>query len=135
MIFCERTRVGHHLSDKHWNCFKGGSGEISERWGGWSTYGLFRAYKYHLQLNSADQIGFHIIQGRTLSRGLLNPQLIIILMTKLPTSGTTEDCESVYLCCIHLAHAKYSRCIGTDKQAGAGITLSYYDLLNSILKP
>ena len=54
MICLERTRKGHAypLSDEHWNCllFK------RQRWGkfratGWSSYGLFRAHRYHPKLN------------------------------------------------------------------------------------
>ena len=46
----ERTREGHRQSDEHWNRFKG------KRWGnvletGWNAYGLFRAHRYHLELN------------------------------------------------------------------------------------
>ena len=33
-IFVERTRDGHHQSNKHLNCFKGNIGETSERCGG-----------------------------------------------------------------------------------------------------
>ena len=28
MLLLERTRKGHRQSDKHWNCFKGNTGEI-----------------------------------------------------------------------------------------------------------
>ena len=31
MIFLERTREGHHLSDEQWNRFKGDVGETSDR--------------------------------------------------------------------------------------------------------
>jgi len=47
LVFFEKTRVGHHQSDKHWSCFKGNTTEIPER-NGWSAYGLSSAHKYHL---------------------------------------------------------------------------------------
>ena len=33
IIFLKRTRKGHHQSFEHWNCFKGNTGETSERQG------------------------------------------------------------------------------------------------------
>ena len=49
-IFLERTREGHRQSDEQWNCFKGNAGEkFCET--GCSAYGLFRAHRYHLELN------------------------------------------------------------------------------------
>ena len=32
--FTERTRKSHHQSVQHWKCFKGSTGETSERWVG-----------------------------------------------------------------------------------------------------
>ena len=49
-IFLERTREGHCQSDERWSCFKGNVGEnIWET--GWSVCELFRAHRYHLELN------------------------------------------------------------------------------------
>ena len=53
-IFLERTREGHRQSDEHWNRFKCNFGETSKRLGGAHNYGLFRAHKYHLELNWTD---------------------------------------------------------------------------------
>ena len=47
----ERTREGHRQSDEHWNHFKGDIGETTDRRGGAHNYRLFRAHKYHLELN------------------------------------------------------------------------------------
>ena len=52
MIFLERTRKSQRQSDKHWNCSKGNVMGLSET-GGAHNYGLFRAHKYHLELNWA----------------------------------------------------------------------------------
>ena len=45
-IFLERTREGHRQWDEHWNL-----GKVGETAEGWSAYGLFRAHRYHLELN------------------------------------------------------------------------------------
>ena len=44
----ERAIVSQ-TSDEHWNRFKGNVRETSET--EWSAYGLFRAHRYHLELN------------------------------------------------------------------------------------
>jgi len=49
--YLKRTGEGHCKSDKHWNRFKSNFGEKSERRGGAHNNGLFRADKYHLELN------------------------------------------------------------------------------------
>ena len=46
-------RMGHRQSDEHWNCFKGNRGETPETRGG-AAYGLFRAPKFHLEMNSTE---------------------------------------------------------------------------------
>ena len=46
------TFIGQRRSEEHWNRFKGNVGETSEtETPGWSGYGLFRAHRYHLELN------------------------------------------------------------------------------------
>ena len=50
MIFPERTSVGHHQTDKHWNCFTGNVWETFETHSG-AHYKLFRVHRYHLELN------------------------------------------------------------------------------------
>ena len=45
-----KGRECHRQSDEHWNRFKGnGWGNFLETW--WSPCGLFRAHRYHLELN------------------------------------------------------------------------------------
>ena len=50
-MFLERTRESS--SDEHWHCFKGNVGETSES--GVHNYGLFRARRYHLELNRSER--------------------------------------------------------------------------------
>ena len=52
MSFLEKTRESCRQSDEHWNRFKGDTGENSETV--WSAYGLFRAHRYHPELNKMD---------------------------------------------------------------------------------
>ena len=42
------TKEDHRQSDEHWNRFKGDVGVTSERQ---SAYRLYRAHKYHTELN------------------------------------------------------------------------------------
>ena len=56
IIFFDRTREGYCQPDKHWNRFKGNIGQTSERQGGVHSYGLFRAHRYHLELNWTELI-------------------------------------------------------------------------------
>ena len=48
-IFLEWTRESHCQSNKDLELFQRWFGETSEM--GWSTYGLFQAHRYHLELN------------------------------------------------------------------------------------
>ena len=54
MIFLERTREGHHLSDEQWNRFKGDVGETSDR-RDVAHMGFFRAHRHHLVPNYQPQ--------------------------------------------------------------------------------
>ena len=51
-VLLKRTREEHHQSDKHWNCFKGNTGETSQRRGGTHILYINIGFSEHIDIPS-----------------------------------------------------------------------------------